>query len=203
MSISIDRSGSHTTSFATFASADSAPSLEANDPITEVAVLLARSLREDRKQALELSDVAEAARVREAEAQVAEMRAKADAIRQEGWVRGATMALSGGSSMLGGGLAIGKADTVANCTMTMSSGGAKAFEAIGVGLGNDESAAAQEHQAEADLHDARATGHKVAAEKYRDEADEARRMTKKVMDFLENVNQSRNAAAGTAAAIRG
>jgi hypothetical protein len=173
-----------------------------NDPITEVAVLLAQSFREDRKQANDLSDAAEAARLREGEQQVQEMREKASAIRSEGWIRGLTTAASGGCSVIGAGLSFRLSDAATSRMTALFSGGGKAFEGMGSILGNGKAADAQEHQGEADLHDARATAHKVASEKYRNEADDAQRMITKVMDFLENVNESRHATDATASAIR-
>ena len=173
------------------------------DPITEVAVLLARSFREERKQAQDASDAAEAARVREVEQQVQKMREKADALRTEGWIRGATMAVSGGFSAVGALRAMGKSDADATNTMTTFSACGKGVEGIGMGLGGSYDATAQERQGEADLHEARANVHKVTSEKYRDEADEAQRMVRKVMEFLEQAKASRDATGGAAAAIRG
>jgi hypothetical protein len=175
----------------------------AGDPITEIAVLLAQSFREERKQARDASDAAEASRLHEAEQQVQAMRDKASSLRHEGWIKGATMVLSGGCGVLGAGGSIGQSEEDARRTMTRWSATGKGAEGLGVIFGNSYEADAQEHQAEADLHDARASAYKVSSEKYRDEADEAQRMTKKVMEFLEHARESRDATAGAASAIRG
>jgi hypothetical protein len=172
------------------------------DPISEVAVLLAQSFREERQQALEASDAAEAARVREVEEQVQKLRERADSLRDAGWIRGATMAVSGGAGVAGSILSIGTSDAVSRVTAGFTGGG-KVVEGVGIGFEGSHNSAAQRQQTEADLHEGRADAHKVASERYRDEADDAQRMTRKVMDFLENVKQSRDATEGAASGIRG
>jgi hypothetical protein len=208
MSTRIEGSTPHSVSIDMLTSADRDVSVSTidgavGDPITAVAVLLAQSFREERKQALDASDAAEAARVREVEQQVQKMRDKADALRAEGWIRGTTMVLSGGFSALGALQSIRKSDADATNTMTRHSACGKGVEGIGTGLGGSYDATAQEHQGDADLHEARAGVHKVTSEKYRDDADEAQRMVRKVMDFLEQAKASHDATAGAAAAIRG
>jgi len=173
------------------------------DPIPDVAVLLAESFREDRKQALDASDAAEAARLREAEQRVEEMRREADSIRHEGLIKGATTMLSGAATITGALLSIGESDIVARRTMDTFSAGGRCSEAIGTAFGSSFAADAKEHQGEADLHEARSSAYKVAAEKYRDQADEAKRMTKKVTEFLQQMTSTGDATAGSAAAIRG
>ena len=172
------------------------------DPIADLALVLAESFREDRKQALDAADAAEAARIREAEQQVQEMRNEASSLRCEGWIKGATTMLSGASSMAGAGLSIGKSETAATRILTTFSATGKGAEGMGVGIGSTYAADAKEHQGEASLHDARASAYKVASEKYRDEADEAKRMIKKVTEFLEQAQKTGDATAGSAA-IRG
>jgi hypothetical protein len=173
------------------------------DPVTDIAVLLAQSFREDRKQALQASDAAEAARVHEAERQVQEMREQASALRTGGWVKGASMVLSGGCTVAGACLSIGQSDGVAARTTALFSGSGKGVEGIGMGVGESYEATARTHQDEADLHAARSRTHEVAAERYRDAADEAERMIKKAMDFLEQMKESGDMTAGSASAIRG
>ena len=208
MSTRIEGSTPHSVSIDMLTSADRGVTVSTiddavGDPITAVAVLLAQSFREERKQALDASDAAEAARVREVEQQVEKMREKADALRAEGWIRGTTMALSGGCSALGAVKSIGKSDADATHTMTSSAACGMGVEGIGIGLAGSYDATAQERQGDADLHEARAGVHKVTAEKYRDAADEAQRMVRKSMEFLEEAKASHDAAAGAAAAIRG
>jgi hypothetical protein len=173
------------------------------DPITELAVLLAQSYREDRKLARAASDAAEAARVREVEQQVQEMRDKASSIRVEGWLKGGTMALSGGYSMLGACLSIDESDAAAARITTGFSGAGKVVEGLGFGFGTRYGAAAQEHQAQSDLHDARANAYEATSEKYRDEADEAQRMARKSMEFLERMKESEDGTRAAASGIRG
>jgi len=173
------------------------------DPITEVAVLLAQSFREERKQALEASDAAEAARVREVEQQVQELRERADALRAGGWIRGAAMAFSGAAGLAGAVGSIGESDVDTRRLSEGFTSGGKLGEAVGAGFGGSYDCAAQRHQGEADLHEGRAATHKVASERHRDEADEAKRMVRKVMEFLEQAKESRDATAGAASAIHG
>jgi hypothetical protein len=168
------------------------------DPMTEVAILLARSFREDHRQALQRSDVEELARLREGEAKVQEMREKANAIRAEGWARGAMLAVSGGLNIGGAFTATSKAGDRA---MNGLSGMGKLAEGAGSIFGNAYSANAVLHQAESDRHEGRASAHQIASEKYREEANSAQKMVGKVMDFLSNLSQSRTAAEGAASKV--
>jgi hypothetical protein len=208
MSIPIQGSSSYSTSTDALplevdVSSDSLFDQAFGDPITEVAVLLAQSFREERKQALEASDAAEAARVGAVEQQVQEVRERADSLRDAGWIRGATLAVSGGAAVAGAILSIGKSDETTDRLSTGFTGGGKLVEGVGMGFGGSYESAADKHQGEAHLHEGRADAYKVASERHRDEADEAQRMTRKVMDFLENVKQSRDAAENAASGIRG
>jgi hypothetical protein len=174
------------------------------DPITEVAILLAQSFREDRKQARSLSDAAEAARFREVEQQIEQIREKADSLFMEGLIKGGAQIGGGALSSIGGAEALEISEPVkAQATMTRWSGLGDIGEGMGTAIGSGYARDAANGQAAADEHASRAAAHQAASEKYRDEAEEASRMNGKVLELLQNLNETRSATEGAAASIRG
>jgi hypothetical protein len=177
------------------------PSL--GDPVSDVAALLAMMFREDRKHARESSDLEEVARLREGEKRVEEMHEKADEIRGEGLARGLSQIASAGCSVAGGALSLSADDPHDGETLaSLCSGGGKGFDAAGTIQGSDFAAAAVEHQAQADRHDSLAEAKKVARDKFAEEASDARQMIQKVMDFVKEMNEVRNATLQTVASFK-
>jgi len=167
------------------------PSL--GDPVSDVAALLALLFREDRKHARESSDLEEVARLREGEMRVAEMHEKADEIRDEGLARGLSQIASAACTAAGATASLNENDPhVGEALSNRWSAGGKGFDATGNILGSGYAAAAVEHQAEADLHDSRADAKKVARDKFAEEANDARQMLQKVMDFVKKMNEVQN-----------
>jgi hypothetical protein len=171
------------------------------DPTAEVATLLALSFQEDRKHARESSDLEERNRLREGELRVAEMHDKADEIRYEGWARGLTQILSAGCGVTGGVMGL-EYPQKADAWVSLFSGGGKGFEATGTILGNCYQADAVDDQANADLLDSQAEASKVAREKFAEEANAARQMFEKVLEFVKEVNEVRSATLQAVASFK-
>jgi len=164
------------------------------DPAAEVAALLAIAFQEDRKHAREASDLEELNRFQEGEMRVAELHRKADEIRSEGWTRGLAQVLSAGCSVAGGALSLKSSDPhQGDALLSLSSGGGKGLEAGGMIMGNGHQAEALDHQSNADRHEARAEASKVARDRFEAEASDAGRMFQKVMEFVKEMNEVRNA----------
>jgi hypothetical protein len=177
------------------------PSL--GDPVSDVAALLALLFREDRKHARESSDLEEVARLREGEMRVAEMHEKADEIRSEGWARGLSQIANAACSVAGAASSLNEKDPrVGDALASRWSAGGKGFDALGTILGSGYAAAAVEHQSQADLHDSLAEAKKVARDKFAEEASDARQMIQKVMDFVKEMNEVRNATLQTVASFK-
>jgi hypothetical protein len=177
------------------------PSL--GDPAAEVAALLALSFQEDREHAKESSDLDEANRLREGEMRVAEMREKAEEIRREGWARGLSQIASAGCGVAGGALSLNADDPhKGDALLSLWSGGGKGFDAGGTIVGNGYQADAMAHQSEADLLESRVEASRVSRDKFAEEANDARQMVQKVMDFVKEMNEVRNATLQTVASFK-
>jgi hypothetical protein len=173
------------------------------DPAAEVAALLALSFQEDRKHANESSDLEELNRLREGERRVAEMHEKADEIRREGWARGLSQVASAGCSVVGGSESLGASDPhKGDALLSLWSAGGKGFDATGTILGNQYQGAAQDDQAEADLAESRMDACRIARDKFGEEANDARQMFQKVMEFVKEMNEIRNATLQTVASFK-
>jgi hypothetical protein len=177
------------------------PSL--GDPVSDVAALLALLFREDRKHARESSDLEEVARLREGEMRVEEMHQKADEIRSEGWARGVSQIANAACGVAGGALNLSADDPhEGEAVASLFSAGGKGFDALGGILGSGYAAAAVEHQSQADLHDSLAEAKKVARDKFAEEASDARQMVQKVLEFVKEMNEVRNATLQTVASFK-
>src|SRR5262249_32548011 len=86
--------------------------------------------------------------------------------------------------------------------LSLWSGGGKGFDAGGTILGNSYQADAVEHQSQADLLESRADGSRIARDKFVDEANDARQMFQKALEFVEEINQVRNATLQTVASFK-
>jgi len=173
------------------------------DPVAEVAALLAMSFQEDRKHAHESSDLEEANRLREGEMRVAEMHQKADSIRSEGWTRGLSQVLSAGCSVAGGAMSLGASDSrKGDALLSLWSAGGKGFDAGGMIMGNGRQADAVDHQAQADRLESRGEASKIARDKFADEARDVQQMFEKVMQFVKELNDVRNATLQAVASFK-
>jgi len=173
------------------------------DPAAEVAALMAILFREDRKHAREASDLEETNRLREGEARVAEMHQKAEEIRREGWARGLSQVLSAGCSVAGGAMSLKAADShKGDALLSLWSGGGKGFDAGGTIIGNGFQADAVGHQSQADLLESRIEASRIARDKLADEASDARQMVQKVMEFVKEMNEVRNATLQSVASFK-
>jgi len=180
------------------------PTLETSgsgDLATEMAILLAKSFREDRKHANESADLEELNRLREGEMRVAELHNKADEIRSEGLARGVSQICGAVCSGVGGGFALGDPKT-ADAYLSIWSGGGKAFDAGGNIIGSGYQANAVERQSEADLHESRGEASKVVRDKFTEEANDARQMATKMLEFVKEMNETRNATLQIAASLK-
>jgi hypothetical protein len=177
--------------------------LNLGDPAAAVAALLAISFQEDRKHAKLASALVESNRLREGEMRVAEMNQKADEIRAEGWARGLSQVLSAACSVNGGIQSLREKEPhKAQALLSLWSEGGKGFEAGGMIIGNDHQADAVNHQAQADLLESRAEASRVARDKFEEEASDARQMLHKIMEFVKEMNEVRNATLQAVASFK-
>jgi hypothetical protein len=173
------------------------------DPVTEVAALMAMLFQEDRKHARKSSDLEELNRLQLGEMRVAELHEKADEIRREGWARGLSQVAGSGCSVAGGAMSLNAGDSHrGDALLSLWSGGGKAFDASGTILGNNYQANAMDYQSQADLLESRAEGTKIARDRLVEEANDARQMFQKVLEFVKEMNEVRNATLQTVATFK-
>ena len=90
----------------------------------------------------------------------------------------------------------------ADAYLSIWSGGGNAFDAGGNIIGSGYQANAVERQSEADLHESRGEASKVVRDKFNEEANDARQMATKMLDFVKEINETRNATLQIAASLK-
>jgi hypothetical protein len=85
----------------------------------------------------------------------------------------------------------------------LGSGGGKGFDAAGTIAGSKYQANQVDAQSDADFHASVADAHKIQRDKLNERVDDAKRMLEKVLEFVKEMNGTRNATLQTAASFKG
>lgn len=193
-----------------------------DDMIAQVVALMAKSFREDRKDARTLNRIEENNIAKETAAKIKAMRDQADQIRKEGVISGVTMMVGGALTAGGAAMSLAKVgestttsttsgqylhrsggttqwshtvtDTSKPDWTSLGSGGGDLVRGGGQLAASGHAAAQKDAEGEATKHEANAEGAKRRADEFRGEMDDARRMLDKVAEFLKSVRDSQNAS---------
>ncbi len=192
-----------------------------NDMIAQLSAMMAKSFRQDRTQSKKLAHLQDQIEAREAQKRVAEMKAKARAIRNEAIISGVSQMAAGAIQVYGTARSLGelRAEQAATSKARLpalsearrsafeqtakqhegfgrawtsaSEGVAQMTEGAGTLLATGSKAAQADHDANAAEHEQRARTAERAAEELRKDADDAKRMLDKVCEFLAAARQAR------------
>jgi len=170
------------------------PVFVADDPVSQAAILLVQSFRDERSEARKTAAFAELSRVREGEARVHEMHEKADEIRTAGLVKGIATAAGGVATLTGAAFALGKtSDSASQKAMTFGSGSGKVLESAGSIAGSQYDAQAAHHDANAVGHESLSEAARTAREEATAQANDAKQSAQNVTDALKEISAARNA----------
>lgn len=174
-----------------------------DDMIAQVVAMMAKSFREDRKEARKLNRLEENNIAKETAAKVKSLRDKADQIRKEGFATGMSMMVGGALTAGGAAMSlarVGQSPTRAPQWSALGSGCGDGVKGMGQFVAAGHRSAQTEAEGEAARHDGHAEAAKRRAVEYTGAMDDARRMLDKVAEFLKSVRDSQNAS--TQAAMR-
>jgi hypothetical protein len=196
-----------------------------DDMIAQITAMLAKSFREDRKDAKKIQRAQEKLEVAETAKRVADLHAKADAVRNEALVTGltglaaATLQVAGSAAALNSAVNASSAasGTTGACQQTASQtttsdmelAKGSAFNGLGSGAGQGITSigtlAASTYKTEQVERDASAIAHegeagraKGRAQEAADEAADNRQLLSKVAEFLKAVREGQNASQNAA-----
>jgi len=171
--------------------------LACGDPMEQIAALMARAFREDRKNARESAQLEERHIMAEGRKRVKAMRDEADATRTEAIMRG-------GAKILGGSMQIEA--QVQECSdlvgdevdedeyTNVMNGAAKAMDGIGDIAAGGYKADAAEHRADAVEHQSLEAAAERRADQYRNQMNDAQEMLRKISEFLQDVKSAQEGA---------
>lgn len=194
-----------------------------DDMIAQVTAMLAKSFREDRKDAKKLQRAQEKLEVAETAKRVSDLHAKADAARSEALISGLTQMAGGALQVAGSAAALSSAVSAGSAAGTTGAaqqtagqagfgGGTdiqlakgSAYSGLGSGLGQGVTASgtlgASGYKTEQIERDASAIAHEGEAERAKGRArelagdvDDNRQLLRKVADFLKAVREGQNAS---------
>jgi hypothetical protein len=175
-----------------------------DDAIAQITGMLAKSYRQDRKEAHKLAQLENCNVAAELRKRVAELHEKANDIGKAAMISGLTQIGAGATQIFGAtatfwapgqGAAQGAAADNWRLGCEGSAGVMKGGGELGAGIYRED---AEHCEANAAQHEGNAEAAKRRGDEYRNEADDAKRMLEKVAEFLKEVRSSQQSAASSA-----